>query len=1351
MQEALGRSEAGIRKEEVSFVSSPEQRRLWVLQELDSHNPRLNLARCWRVEGKLVHAHLEKAFRALVRRHAALRTGFVRSTDEPVQSVSAQVSFQIPIIDLSALPEDDGLAEALRIAKLEAAAPFDISTPPLIRVTNLRLNDALGFILITAHRLICDEASIAILIREIAESCAALQSGHMPVFADLSTSFADFATWQAQRLASDQAHADVEYWRAILTGVKYFEMPLDHPRTALARANADVQTRSLSLDGELTAKLINISRANDANLSATLLAGLLALLNRYSGETDIAVGGQFSGRDTEELDLQKLVGPFSHTLLLRHDLADDPSFATLLVRSQETVRRALQHRYLDIEKLIEITNPSHDGSRNTLFSVNYHFQENFTPCAEFDGLKFSDQTTSPAVALYDLNFIVHGDASGWSIVCEFNGALFENQTIEALLKHFNQLLHSAAANPGERISRLTLLNNDEVRMLSSDSNRTAAPYPRHLTVPHLFMRQAQRSPDATAVVCGERGLTYSQLDVASSQLALLLQKRGLAPGKRICIFLDRSPELMVSLLAVLKAGSAYIPLDPVYPANRLKHVFDNSRPASVITRSALQDRLPAGEVPIFVIDKEPEVTNTQPMRPLGYLPSPSDPAYLIYTSGSTGRPKGVQIPHRALVNLLWSMRSQPGIRSADTVVSVTTIAFDLVVPDLFLPLICGAKLVFAPEPVAADGAALLQFLQKQRATWMQATPVTWQLLLEAGWRGNPALKVMCGGEAMTRTLADNLLACGNELWNMYGPTETTVWSAVLRVQAGDGPVPIGPPISNTQFYILDAHGNLAPPGAPGELYIGGDGVALGYFDQPDLTRERFVPDPFRGLPEAKLYRTGDIVRMRAPGRFEFLGRADHQVKLRGFRIELGEIESVLLQHPDIVEAVVILGKSPSGQDALWAYAVARRFDASVSESLAEMLRARLAQSLPGYMRPASLMLLEALPRTPNGKIDRRSLPTPATAAPGKAPTLPSNDIEARLAKIWSGLLQLETIDVSADFFDMGGNSLLAARLIIGIEAEFGKRLSLSALFQAPTIASQAKLLGGHDAREYDFRQVVRLQPNGTKTPLIAIHNTGVYYYHLSKRLSSEQPLIALQLFDPSIARDKLPQTLEEIAAEYVQLIRQFQPSGPYALLGWCVGGILAFEVARQLAQLNQEIKLLALIDSWAPGHLSRLPKWRARLSDYSYRWQLILADWRRVTTYRQGVREFLNKRTFVKKLLRRLGHQVSESRPVDFQNRNISVENYDQWLLGYLDNVALNYAPKPYPGKLLLLCSATEPRGLFLDPKMGWGSFASAIDIAIIDGDHFTMFEGKGLQQMAEYISTVVAAHGDRRRQRAPA
>ena len=1328
------------------FACSAGQRRFWVMQELDPRNPALNLALRWRLDGKLSHANLERAFRTLVARHAILRTSFARQADEPVQFVHAQVSFTIPAIDLSALPESDALAEAERIAQLEAGVPFDISAAPLIRVTHLRFRDNVSLLLVTAHRLICDEASATILARELGEICAALQTDQQPVMAPLPLSYGDFSTWQAEQSIGDRMQSEAEYWKRILEGAKHFEILPDHPRPTLKAAHAG--TQSALLDAELTVGLAQLSDRLGATLLATAVTGLFALLHRYTGETDIAIGSQFRDRDEPGFDLANLVGPLTDTLVLRHDLSDDPSFSALLARLGDSVKEALQHRHIPLDRLIELINPTRDWSRNTLFSVNFHFLESFLGEQQFGNIRLAEQASYPSGVLYDLNFIVLPYAQGWRVTCEYNRDLFEDSTIARLLKHFIQLLRSALADPSQKISRLSFVDAAEQQMLVVDNNRSAAEYPAHLTVTQLFMAQVERTPDAIAVVCGEHSLTYRELDVASNRLAQLLLKRGLAPATRIAVFLDRSADLLVTLLGILKSGSAYIPLDPVYPAERLKHVFDNSQPAAVVTRRALRERLDVGETAAIVLDAEPALTATEAVQAVLQRSAPSDPAYLIYTSGSTGKPKGVQISHRALTNLLWAMRSQPGILSTDTVVSVTTISFDMVVPDLFLPLIVGAKLVIAKEETVADGAALLRLLQQQRVTWMQATPVTWQLLLEAGWRGDPAIKVMCGGEAMTRQLAESLLACGLQVWNMYGPTETTVWSAVLQVESAEGPVPIGPPITNTQFYILDSHGNLAPPGAPGELFIGGDGVALGYFGLAQLTEEKFVPDRFRNLPDAKLYRTGDVMRLRASGHFEYLGRADHQVKLRGFRIELGEIEAVLLQHPDIIESVAIVGQDPSGQGAIWAYAVPRRFEAEQSDALIEALRLRIAQSLPGYMRPAAIVLLKALPRTPNGKMDRRALPVPPPVAVyGKEPTLPSTEAEQRLAKIWQSVLGIETIDTTADFFEMGGNSLLAARLMIGIETEFGKRLSLAALFQAPSIGQQAKLLEQSDSREFDFRQVVRMQPNGSKTPLIAIHNTGVYFYHLSKRLGPEQPLMALQLFDPSIQRSALPQSVEEIAAEYVQLIRQFQPNGPYALLGWCVGGILAFEVARQLEQLNHEIKLLALIDSWAPGHLSRLSKFRARLSDYSYRWKLIVADWRRVTSYQQSITQFLSHRTLFKKLLRAMGYQATDAvAPVAFEDRNLNAQNYDQWLLGYLDTVALRYIPKSYSGKITLLCSANEPRGLFLDPKMGWGPFAAQIDVVIIDGDHFTMFQGEGQKQMALHVAAAVDAQPDRRK-----
>ncbi|MEO8224219.1 MAG: amino acid adenylation domain-containing protein, partial [Gammaproteobacteria bacterium] len=529
----------------------------------------------------------------------------------------------------------------------------------------------------------------------------------------------------------------------------------------------------------------------------------------------------------------------------------------------------------------------------------------------------------------------------------------------------------------------------------------AAAYPRDMTLVGLFAAQAAQTPDATVVICGGSKLSFGELDAASSRLAGALLERGLAPATRIAVILDRSPDLIVALLAVLKAGSAYIPLDPAYPAERLAHVFGNSRPAAVITRESLAATLPLGQLPVIRLDTD--ALSSARHGGAGPFPGPlpDDLAYIMYTSGSTGRPKGVQIRHRALVNLLWSLRTEPGLTSRDVLAAVTTISFDMSVPEIFLPLVTGATIILAREAEVKSGAALRALLREHRVTVMQATPITWQLLLEAGWRGEPPLRMWCGGEALPRKLAEALLGFGGELWNLYGPTETTVWSSVLRVATGTGPVPLGPPLANTQFHVLDERGEPAAPGAPGELYIGGDGVAPGYFDLPVETEARFVDDPFGADRQAKLYRTGDIVRIRPGyhGRYtlDFLGRADHQVKLRGVRIELGEIESVLLGQPGIAEAVAVLGQDPAGEGTIRAYVVRSRGSRLPEGSLLGELRAALGRALPAYMHPSRIIVLEALPRTPNGKIDRNGLPAPETLPQNGAVPPLLNDLEQRVA------------------------------------------------------------------------------------------------------------------------------------------------------------------------------------------------------------------------------------------------------------------------------------------------------------------------------------------------------------------
>ncbi|MHB8474422.1 MAG: non-ribosomal peptide synthetase [Gammaproteobacteria bacterium] len=1329
-----GRPHTVVGEKKLQFPCSPGQRHFWLLHQLNPRHPSLNITARWRLESAISNAELENAFRLIMARHQVLRTSFTEAGGEVNQIVEPHVSFHIPIIDLTGLPEADALIETERIARVEACVPFELSAPPLMRVTHMRLGIHDSVLSVTLHHIISDDRSIDILAREMSEVCATRRAGRAPVLPDLPINYGDFSVWQAEQYALAQ-QTNMDFWKRELQDVRHFEIPPDRPRPPVFTANRSIL--SVPLNGELTDGLADLAHHNDATLFVTVLAALLTLLHRYTDETDIVIGSQFAGRDGAHLG--NLAGLFCNNLVLRNDLSGDPSFVVLLARIRDSVAESLMHRHIALEKLIEIVKSKRDLNRNPLFSVNFMFQQaNIKKNDNYAGFK---QLPPPScfAGPTDLNFSLVEGPEGWSVSCEYNLDLFESQTIIRLLDHFKILLCAVVADPARKISTLTILDDFEHRELVVENNRRGAIYPKHLTLSLLFETQAKRTPEAIAVICGHNRMSYRELDIASNRLAHELRRRGVEPATRVAVLLDRSPGLMVALLAVLKSGGAYIPLDPAYPTERLQYIFEHSRPVAIITQASLRGRLVHEATSVITVDSQSLSIAKQSAEALVPTAAPTDPAYVIYTSGSTGRPKGVTIHHRALINLLCAMRRQPGLTDKDTVISVTTISFDMSVPDLFLPLIVGAKLILAQEQEMADGAALVSLLRRHNATFMQATPVTWQLLLEAGWHGDPPLKMLCGGEAMPRKLAESLLDCGGELWNMYGPTETTVWSSALRVESGDGPVPIGPPIDNTQFYILDSRQELVPRGVPGELFIGGDGVAFGYFDLPEVTREKFVPDKFRKLPGARLYRTGDMVRMKQHGHMDYIGRIDNQIKLRGFRIELGEIETALLRHPDIAEAVAVLGQNPSGEGAIWAYAVSRRVQPEPPGVLIDALRARLAQSLPGYMHPSSIVMLDALPRTPNGKIDRRSLPAPAPVkCQSKDAAQPLNEIECRLAKIWSSVLGLDTIDKTADFFDLGGHSLLAARLLTRIDAEFGQRLSLQNLFIAPSIAEQARLLMHGDQREYDFRQTVRLQPNGSKPPLIAIHNTGVYYYHLSRRLGPDQPLTTLQLFDPAIALQSLPLTLEDIATEYVRLIHKFQADGPYKLIGWCVGGVLAFEVARQLVEAGHEVSQLILIDAWAPGHQGRLSRPRAILADYSYRWQLIGADWRKVMSRQQSLAAFFAQRALVKKMLRRLDRTLGgASARTAFETRALSAENYDQWLLGYLEEMAQGYEPKMYPGKITLMCSTREPRGLFLDPRMGWGAFASGgVDVAVIDGDHFTMFNGPGLEQMATHISS---------------
>ncbi|MDB5361077.1 MAG: thioester reductase [Rhodospirillales bacterium] len=1334
--EAGGLGDNLVAAAERQYPCTLAQERFWILDRLLPGNPALNIAVRWRLVGRISTSELEQAFRLILSRHESLRTAFVERDGGLVQIIKPSVGFRLPAVDLTGLSEDAAEAEMERLTKLEACGSFDLAQPPMLRATQLRVRHDQSVLLVTVHHVVADGWSIGVLAREMGEICAALQAGRLPTLPPLSLSYGDFARQQRNDLSNADFETDELFWRQSLGGMKHFELQTDFPRPLEQTANGSIV--SILLPRTITDAFARLARRNGCTLFMAALANLYTLLHRYSDETDIAIGTQTAGRD--EVDVENLVGLFINTLVLRGDLSGGPTFEDMLERTRDLVSDAFEHQRLPLERVIEIVAPQRDLSRNALFSVNFIFQRSFIENAAYGEFRLVDMPSRSAGALYDLNFFMVERPEGWRISCEYNTDLFEQATAQRLIEHFSNLMQSAIAEPNRKISALPILSEAERRALTIEANDTARPYPRELALPALFMEQAVKTPSAVAVACGRASLTYEELDRASSSLAHHLLALDVG-GRLVGVMLERSVDLPIALLGIMKAGAAYVPLDPAYPAARLAQIVEDAGLVALVTSSSLRERS-LGDMPRLEIDRLEDRAGPQPLPPV----DAEARAYVIFTSGSTGRPKGVQIPHRALVNFLWAMRERPGLKADDVLLSVTTISFDIAALEMFLPLIVGARLVIATAAQIVDGRELLTVLEREKATVLQATPVTWELLIDAGWRGASGLKMLCGGEALSRRLANQLLQRGGELWNMYGPTETTIWSSAHRVGPGKGPVPIGGVIANTQFYVVDGADGLVPPGAPGELIIGGDGVAIGYLGRDDLTRARFAPDVFRPDAGGRLYRTGDIVRSRGAGEFEYLGRTDHQVKLRGFRIELGEIEAAILADPEIAEAVATIHRPDAGEPSLAAYIVASGAQRKPPPQIVARLRAQLAQSLPKYMQPQFLTVLDALPRTPNGKIDREALPAPVVASgPLQGTALPLDKIEQQLAAIWQSVLSVENIDRGVDFFELGGHSLLAARLLMRVEAEFGHKISLASLFKSPTLESMARLLKQTDLRQHDFRQIVRLQTTGSKSPVIGINNTGLYFT-LSKRLGNDRPFTALQLFDPSFSRDRMPDSFEAIAEQYVALMREVQPTGPYALLGWCVGGALAFEVALQLIAAGETITLLAMIDTWAPNYIKDLGPIRGRLANYSYRWQLILQDWVRARTEPGGLRRFIGNRLFVQRIARLFGRQgASADMTLGAQARYVTADGYDQWLLRYLQEKIGRYRPGTYAGEITILRSEQEPRGPFLDPSFGWQQHTDRpVDVVTIPGDHFSIFKEPGVDDMAREIARRIDAAQDR-------
>lgn len=1047
------------------------QNRLWFLDQLEPGNIAYNIVSADRLIGKLDIPALEQSLREIVNRHEALRTTFAVVDGQPVQRISPPGAFDLPVIDIRNIPDAGREAEAQRLIAQEIEHRFDLARGPLFLAKLLHLAKEEYILIVAMHHIVSDGWSFGVFTQELTTLYPAFMAGEPSSLPELPIQYADFAYWQRQWLQKDVLEEQLAYWKQQLGGeLPVLDLPADHPRPANQTFNGAIQ--KFTLPPATLNQLKALSRQEKSSLFMVLLAAFNVLLHRYTGQEDVIVGSPIANRNRSELE--NLIGFFINNLVLRSDLSGNPGFRELLGQVRELTLEAYAHPDTPFELLVEALQPKRDTSRPPLFQVMLILQNAPWEKVELPGLSLQPIEADAAAAKYDLSLYIWEEedpaaTEGLCVVFEYNTDLFEKATIVRMMAHFQTLLEAIVRDPNQKISDLPLLADAERQQLLVGWNNTQTGYAKEQGIHQLIEKQVKQTPDAIAVAYKDKSITYKELNQRANMVAHHLQTLGVGSNVFAGIYMERSLEMMVGLLGILKAGGAYVPLDPSFPQERLAYMLEDSQARVLLTQEQLLSDAPRHNAQVVCLDRDWELIAQQSEENTVNRIEPDSLAYVIYTSGSTGKPKGVQIEHRTFVNFLTSMQKEPGLNKEDILLAVTTLSFDIAGLELFLPLITGAQVVLVSSAVSSDGTQLLKALERSKATVMQATPATWRLLLASGWQqNNSSLKILCGGEAMPRELADQLLSRSNDVWNMYGPTETTVWSTVSKVEAGDGPVSIGRPIANTQIYILDPQMQPVPIGVPGELHIGGDGLARGYLNRPELTGQKFIPDPFNNNPHAQLYKTGDLARYLHDGNIEFFGRIDHQVKVRGFRIELGEIEAVLEQHPAIGQAVVTAREDIPGDKRLVAYLLATDPPPTVSE-----LRNFLKESLPDYMVPSVFMFMAAFPLTPNKKVDRRALPPPDSLRPEleAAYVAPQTEVERTIAPIWQEVLNVEKVGVHDNFFDMGGHSLLLVQVQNKLQKAFGRDIPVADMFRYPTIDTLTKYLSQEEKTSPSFEKI----------------------------------------------------------------------------------------------------------------------------------------------------------------------------------------------------------------------------------------------------------------------------------------
>ena len=1303
------------------------QERIWFLNEFSPDLPVYNVPIAIHLSGRLEIAALRKALGALVERHEALRARVSNESGLPAQTIAPPSLMDLPTIDLSGLPPEKQARETELAVERCARRCFDISKDLLIDPTLIRCGDEDHTLVVNLHHICADGPSMGILHQELLAFYQAFAQDEQLALTPLPVQYPDYAEWQRKVYTKEALGKQLGFWTRTLEGAPTsLELPTDFARPAIQTFRGS--RYFFQFPSEFADTIKRFSSSHGVSQFMTLLAGFEVLLHRYTGEQDIVVGTPLANRPRPELE--GLIGFFLNTLALRVDLSGDPSFADLLKRVRKTSLEAFANGDLPFEQLLEAIKPERDMSRSPVFQVMFTQQAAPTASFRLRDLQLVSRELETGTSKFDLFFVMQERAAGLGGYVEYNTDLFEPATIARMVEHFQHLVASAVGDPQQLISRLPMMNATERRQVVEGWNQTRASYPSQETLAQLFEQQVAKTPERAALLCAGQTVSYEELDRRANQLARTLKDFGLTAEAPVGLFLERSVEMMVGALAVLKAGGAYVAMDPAYPASWLKFLLDDSQAAIVLTTGNFLGQVPQHPGKTLCLDRDWEQIKRQNTDPVQNEATPKSLAYLIYTSGSTGTPKGVMGLHRGAANRFsWMWRNYP-FQPGEVCCQKTSPNFVDSVWEMFGPLLNGVPSLILGDAAAKDPMELVTQMADAKVTRIVVVPSLMRLLLEA-YEQMPSTLHRPGfwissGEALTADLVQRFFAQvpDGRLLNLYGSSEVAADVTFFECSAsntGNGKVPLGLPIANTQVHLLDGNLEPVPMGVPGEIYVGGDNLARGYFRRPDLTAERFVSSPLPEFP-GTLYQTGDVGRRRSDGQIEFLGRSDQQIKIRGFRIELGMIESVLASCTGVKTAIAIPDKDRSGEVSIVVYVVPASGCSLQQETLRLASRARL----PEHMVPARIVVLDQLPLLPNGKINRRALPKPENAFPVLVEPAKSagTDVEQRLVGIWRDLLDRDQIGVNQSFFDLGGHSLLVSQLILRLNREFGKRVSLADVFHAPTIERLAKLLEAQ-GRPGRATGILPIQPRGQELPIYCVRG-GPLFLSLAKQLGDNQPFYGLELPIEDVRKLSQPHRFEDMAAAFIRILRQEQPRGPYQLCGLCVNGALAYEMACQLERAGEQVPLLILLDTQNPAHY-----WDYKTQRLQYIMQKSMFHLSKLV--RPGAAGFTG---YVRHRWAGLRRRANALRwrvagvQLD-EHRMETPEDFDP----IVHPASWRYQPRPFGGRMVLFQSTETPRGSYWQYERGWRDLAhGGLDVVWLTGSHLGMFEEPNVTGMAAHI-----------------